>query len=260
MTVSRFRGFESRADLGMRPPRSISRNVAAERGGVALHHGGADTPTTDHASCRRTWLAWLRFHVEVRGWADLAYTLGVCQHGVVLAGRGAGVRTAANGTNDGNLRYYAIVWVGGSRQTPTVEALEGISWAIAELRRLGAGTRVVGHTDLKSTGCPHPRILQLAREHDRRPIPTGTTAPTEEVDEMVLKRGAKGRAVALFQRALQAEEAGQGHPDPLPRFGADGDYGDETVEAVKRYQRGAQVPETGEIDGVTAALLVRYVD
>lgn len=171
--------FLTRAHLGLPAPRSISRNIAPSRGGVALHHGGDNVPIRTHADCIATWRGWHRFHTIDRGWVDIAYTLGVCQHGYVFAGRGIGIRTAANGTNDGNLRFYAIVWIGGSRQTPTPEALAAITWAVHELRTAGgAGLRVVRHKFLNpTTACPHPAIGQHADALDRRTIDLDYLAP-----------------------------------------------------------------------------------
>lgn len=168
--VGRHAGFLTRTELKLRRPRSISRNVRPDRGGVALHYGGVDVPISSHAQCSATWRSWQRYHMDTRGWVDIAYTLGVCQHGWVFSGRGYGIRTAANGTNDGNLRFLAIVWIGGGRQTPTDLALAAIDWAIAELRRLGAGDRVVRHSDLNSTGCPGDPLGRHARLRDRQPI------------------------------------------------------------------------------------------
>jgi len=70
-------------------------------------------------------------------------------------------------------------------------------------------------------------------------------------DEMVLKKGDSGNAVRLFQQALNTQGAGEG-------LTADGDFGSLTEAAEKRYQGAAQVDKSGVIDGVTAALLVRY--
>lgn len=85
------------------------------------------------------------------------------------------------------------------------------------------------------------------------PSPWGLAATAGEDDEM-LKRGDSGNAVTVFQKALQEWD-----PEALPEYGADGDFGDETDEWVKRYQRAAEIPDTGTIGGVTAALLSRYV-
>lgn len=73
-------------------------------------------------------------------------------------------------------------------------------------------------------------------------------------DEMTLKRGDKGNAVRKFQEGLLNER-----PGSLPQFGADGDFGAETEAAVKDYQRRADLPQTGQIDGITGGLLLEYV-
>lgn len=87
-------------------------------------------------------------------------------------------------------------------------------------------------------------------------IAQGITSPRASYRgaiDMTLKKGDKGAAVTLFQKALIAWE-----PQALPQFGADGDYGNETAAWVANYQKAAELNQTGEIDGVTAALLQRY--
>ena len=74
----------------------------------------------------------------------------------------------------------------------------------------------------------------------------------EEGVDMTLKRGDRGNAVRKFQQALVAW-----NPNVLAS-GADGIYGEETFQAVARYQRAAELPPSGNIDGVTAALLSDY--
>lgn len=73
-------------------------------------------------------------------------------------------------------------------------------------------------------------------------------------DGQVLKKGDSGDAVKVFQSALMRWRS-----TALPEFGADGDYGNETETWVKSYQRSADIQQTGIIDGLTAALLSRYV-
>ncbi len=85
---------------------------------------------------------------------------------------------------------------------------------------------------------------------DGVPAPMPVPVPVEETEENVLAKGAEGKAVKRFQEALLAWNA-----EALPKFGADGDYGDETVEWVEKYQTDAGLIPTGVIDGVTAALL-----
>lgn len=60
-----------------------------------------------------------------------------------------------------------------------------------------------------------------------------------------LAKGAKGESVKAFQDALI--KAGY----PLPRFGADGDFGNETVGALKKFQADAGLPQSGALDKAT---------
>ncbi|MGF1668267.1 MAG: M15 family metallopeptidase, partial [Acidimicrobiia bacterium] len=82
-----------------------------------------------------------------------------------------------------------------------------------------------------------------------KPATTPTTITLEE--ETVLQRGVKGSAVERFQQYLLVWD-----PAALPEHGADGGYGTETVDWVTKYQEAMGLPVTGNIDGVTAAMLV----
>lgn len=72
------------------------------------------------------------------------------------------------------------------------------------------------------------------------PFINGTT-PDES-----LRRGDSGDAVTAMQKALLVWD-----PDCLPKWGADGDFGEETEEAVKAYQKAAGLPVTGVYDAAT---------
>jgi N-acetyl-anhydromuramyl-L-alanine amidase AmpD len=119
--------------------------------------------------------------------------------------------------------------------------------------------RVLGHKEVaKPTGRKSDPTFDMgafrrAVAHVEQGAPIPDIDESEE-DEIVLKRGDEGDAVAVFQRALQGWSG-----KALPRYGADKDFGQETEDWVKAYQRAADIPVTGRIDGVTAALLVRYV-
>lgn len=65
-----------------------------------------------------------------------------------------------------------------------------------------------------------------------------------------LRRGDAGEDVRKMQRALLAWDG-----NCLPKWGADGDFGEETEEALKRFQREHDLPETGVYDEVTRKAL-----
>lgn len=252
--VARITGFVTRAQAGLVAPRSVSRNIDGDAG-LTLHHGGSGKAPADHAGCLATWRSWQRYHMQTHGWADIAYSQGFCQHGYVLAGRGFGVRTAANGTNPGNQQSHAACWIGGAASTPTQQALDAADWLIAETRRLGGSTRVWAHSDWKSTSCPGDDLRRHARARDNTAIPTAapTTPPAPTGGDQMIQHGDRGNAVRVVQQCLKGW-----NPKALPTYGVDEDYGDETREWVTRYQRAADLDPTGVVDGTTLALLVRY--
>ena len=65
-----------------------------------------------------------------------------------------------------------------------------------------------------------------------------------------LKRGDSGSEVKAMQNLLL-----KWNPDCLPRFGADGDFGSETEDALKAFQKASNLKETGVYDTATEAAL-----
>ena len=65
-----------------------------------------------------------------------------------------------------------------------------------------------------------------------------------------LKRGDSGPEVKAMQDMLLKWK-----PDCLPRYGADGDFGGETEDALKAFQKASNLKETGIYDAATEAAL-----
>lgn len=116
---------------------------------------------------------------------------------------------------------------------------------INEHRAAQGGRGVIGHRHLDPSRRTDPGA---GFEWDR------ILTNNDNEEEQMLSNGDAGNAVKVFQQALMAWK-----PEALPVYKADGDFGDETEEWVRNYQRAAEIQETGAIDGVTAALLSRYV-
>lgn len=194
----RIAGFRSRAALGLVAPRSVSHQIDPDPGGVAVHYGGDPAAVRDHAGCEARWRAWQAMHMaQPRGWNDIAYTGGYCSHGWAFAGRGVGVRTAGQGTDDGNQRYYAVCWV-NDRTTPTPEAFAALGWWIQQLRASGAGLDVRAHRTFHSTSCPGDPLAGYAPALDGKALPGGLVVVT------------KAKAAVLgTQRAVHVTADGQ---------------------------------------------------
>ena len=67
----------------------------------------------------------------------------------------------------------------------------------------------------------------------------------EEADVYVVKMNDEGPRVTRAQTVVQAAGRAAGLGDLLPKYGADGDYGDETAGAVNRVAKAAGLPEDG---------------
>ena len=65
----------------------------------------------------------------------------------------------------------------------------------------------------------------------------------------MLQKGSKGNRVKQAQEQLIAD----GYP--LPKWGADGDYGDETVAAVKQFQTAEALDVDGVLQSTDLAIL-----
>lgn len=262
--TAQIKGFDTRAELKMRPPKSISRNINPSLGGVAAHYGGSGpnpVPTT-HDKCQDTWRGWQNYHMDTHGWADIAYTSGFCNHGIVLAGRGYGIRTAANGTNDANYKYYAFVWIGGGSAEPNQLAYDALDWLVNDARKNGgAGPVVAPHSEFYATSCAGKFISPYARSLSGKPVtlPVGLQ-PTPIVVKPVVHKPAQipfplptkprlhwfgrndGTAYShsgyyakdrpYILRLQQALLKAGFNP-----HGVDGYFGDKTAAALIRYQR-----------------------
>jgi hypothetical protein len=165
----------TRAAWGARAPKNTTPMVTSEQRGVAIHYSAAESDRVAiHDDCARRVRAIQNFHMDSRGWADLAYSWCVCHHGFRFAGRGLGIRSAAQGTNAGNDGYHAVCFLGFDREgrmDVTAEAKRAIADCIATVRaRYPHATAVRPHSAFHSTACPGDEL--------RAWITTGVPVPT----------------------------------------------------------------------------------
>jgi hypothetical protein len=151
-------GYISRDKWNARKPRSITPLVLSRQKGTAVHYSaGLGDSRANHAECFSVVQGIQRFHMDGRGWADIAYSFLVCIHGGIFVGRGRGVRTAANGTNAGNAEYHAVCFLGGDRAgraDVTEEGKAAIRRAVLDCNDWADVNRVVPHSSFKPTECP----------------------------------------------------------------------------------------------------------
>ncbi len=191
-----------------------------------------------------------RFHMDNLGWTDIAYSFIVDRtDGRIFEGRGDGI---LGGHTLGRNSVSHGICVMGNFQTGAVSdvAVRAVADLVRHGHRQGWWPDGLsgGHRDVRSTQCPGVNLYNRIDEINRLAAGDG-----DEEDEMTVKRGDRGTAVTLFQEALKAW-----NPRALPRFGADGDFGEETEIWVANFQQALDLESRGVIDGVTAALLLEF--
>lgn len=106
-----------------------------------------------------------RYHMDSNGWLDIAYSWLGCPHGYLFRGRGLGVRTAANGTNKANDRFFAYCFIGRDsvgRRDVTPEARTALLHLLVWLnRQIPGAMQVCPHSKFVSTRCPGNELRAL---------------------------------------------------------------------------------------------------
>lgn len=237
-----------RAAWGARPAKA--RTPLRAPAGVAVHYEGPPMGAYSPEQAVTLVRGIQRFHMDTRGWSDVAYTMLVDRFGRIFDGRGLGVRTAAQGTNDGNNRFYAVCALVGAGDPITDELLAGMTAAVELCRAGGAGLEVRPHGYFHATSCPGPALTGLAAALNGRwatnpapitaapvvkpPAPQQPARPPKPTAYPgVARRGDRGQAVVVWQTMLAANGYTDGRGTLLP---IDGDFGALTEGAMKAAQ------------------------
>lgn len=145
--------LRTRLQWGARRAESVTRFVPDF--GTTEHYEGVNLGDYPHTSCDSKVRGIQSYHMDAKNWVDVAYNALVCRHGLIYEGRPIGVRTAANGTNEGNDSAHAVCGLFGPTDSITADMLEGMAIASAWLNQPTAyGDGINGHRDWKSTTCP----------------------------------------------------------------------------------------------------------
>lgn len=175
--------------------------------GVTIHWEGPGMGQFPHTECDDKLRSIQKFHKEVREWADIAYNLVVCPHGYVFEGRGAGVKSAANGDTQPNDDWYAVCYLGGTGDGLTELGRVGLRQAVQFLRSRGAGPGVNGHRDHKATDCPGDVIYNWLKttDFDIKPLPSRPDFAKDAIDPLREERKADREAGRTGQAARVAD-------------------------------------------------------
>ncbi len=129
---------------------------------VVIHWGGDTVPPVTRLGERRLFRGWQNYHIDTKGWRDLAYGAGVGNSGDAYRARGWNPQGATSGDfeDDGipeNNEAWAIVWMGGSGGPISDAAYATMGRLVREALTTidAANDLVIGHRNVKGvTTCP----------------------------------------------------------------------------------------------------------
>lgn len=159
-----------------RKPKGVTKLVPADVKFVAVHWPGSEghLPVEDVAAQLR---GWQDFHMDDRGWRDIAYNEAVDQNGDVWMLRGP---NADGSVKDMGGEVYSILAVYGVPDTPSQAMLATIKERVALAQKTYTKAKVVGHRDLKSTDCPGDKVYDWLQHG--MPLEGTTPEPDPEPD------------------------------------------------------------------------------
>lgn len=170
--------LQGRDEWGARPPKSTLPPADPDEGCVDHHVGGGiwnAATIGEHVRCAAFIRGIQAYHMDARGWQDIAYNFVVCPHGVAFVGRGFG-RNGANGTAYWNARTITVLWLIGAGDPFGTTIRDSMARAVRDVMdwaefAAGAAKKRRGHSDIRATSCPRPEILEISHSN-YAPVPT----------------------------------------------------------------------------------------
>lgn len=165
---------------------------------IVLHHAASKSCTVQQVH---------QWHLN-NGWSGFGYHFFVSKDGQIFRGRPEDT-VGAHATGH-NSKSIGVCFEGDyTSQTMPTAQLEAGKELVAYLKDKYKITKVVGHRDLMATSCP------------------GVKFPFFEIAN-AKKNDTKENLVLSFQKAAQADGF------QFPKYGCDGDYGDETKSVMQK--------------------------
>lgn len=201
----------TREEWGARPREQGSNNLVDHPSTTVHWEGGGWHWPWDHSTCAAKVRGMQDYHMDVRGWSDIAYNYVNCPHGYTFEGRGYGHQSSANGYVSANEASYATQAMWGSEADAKVpNALkDALLFSIAILRNHGATSVVKGHRDWKQTDCPGDELYAWVKAGCPDPTPTVTYEDAKVDAGMALSQEAT-RQIATTMVAVLDQEVKDG--------------------------------------------------
>lgn len=205
----------SRAAWGARKPKSRDTNFTKSEG-IIVHYSTRNAAglVKHWPDCYESWRAHQRYHMDTRGWSDLAYNFAVCPHGFAFEGRGWGAQNAAN--TPLNSSTLSICFDGDANDTPIGPAVMTYKNLIERaVLDEGWDAQVRGHSEVSTSGtaCPGaaikaamlPELKAYVATLGQSPPPPPPPEPPAPPFEAVVVLGSPTTDIPQMQRWATAE-------------------------------------------------------
>jgi len=166
----------SRADWGARPakpgPGPLFGSTVKS---FVLHWPAMSKPLTTVTAVMAALRSWQDYHMDDKGWSDIAYQEAYDQAGNTYILRGLDMQSGANGDEDGNEENGAALLILAPGEQPSEAMITAVRGGVARHRGLFRNSRgVKGHSDVRPepTSCPGPIVLAMIRAGAFEPRPS----------------------------------------------------------------------------------------
>lgn len=181
-----------RSAWNARPPNGGPGSLTVSRvKGAVIHWPGTSSKTPIHskeavASALR---GWQNYHMDNRGWSDIAYQVAVDQTGRAWTLRGLRTQSGANGNAELNEDYGAILLVLIAGEQPSAAMKATVRGVVSDFRKIyPKGTAIRPHSAVRPDGtdCPGPAARAAIASGDFNPTSSGATMAfdTTEVNQI----------------------------------------------------------------------------
>lgn len=171
----------TRADWQARPAGAGPGPLAARDViGLAFHWPAMAKPVRGFAAVAAALRAWQDYHMDDRGWSDIAYQVAVDQDGNRWILRGLDTQSAANGDRDVNDDFGAVLLILAPGEEPSPKMVREVRRVVVDHRQLFPRSDVlVGHNEIRAEGTACPGAIV------QRHLEQGTFEPQPEPRDLL---------------------------------------------------------------------------
>lgn len=155
--------------------------------GVVVHWPGSEEQDSfdGRAEIVAALRGWQRFHMQSRGWSDIAYQVAVDQAGRAWTLRGLRTQSGANGNEDLNERYGAILLILVDGEEPSAAMKATVRQVVLDFRRIYGddAALILPHSTVRPDGtdCPGDRARAAIARGDFEPWADNPEPPEDDM-------------------------------------------------------------------------------